>query len=125
MSQTTGTPVTIDDLRRIEIFADLDGDDLAWLAEHCDQVVLEPGDRLFEPGTPADWMLMTVEGLLEARRSSADAQPFVFHAGEVSGMVPFSRMTVYPSQARAVVRSRVARLHKRHFTEMLHRIPAL
>lgn len=125
MSDTASAPVTPDDLRRIEIFADLSGDDLAWLAEHCDLVVVEPGERLFEPGTPADWMLITLEGTLEARRSSADAQPFVFHAGEVSGMIPFSRMTVYPSQARAVVRSRVARLHKQHFGEMLRRIPAL
>src|SRR5215216_650866 len=115
MSPTTNAHVTPDDLQRIEIFADLSGDDLAWLAEHCDQVVLEPGDVLFEAGTPADWMLMTVEGMLEARRSSADANPFVLHAGEVSGMVPFSRMTTYPSVARAVVRSRVARLHKQHF----------
>ncbi|HKG91418.1 MAG TPA: ATP-binding protein [Gemmatimonadaceae bacterium] len=125
MSPTSSASVTADDLRRIQIFADLGDDDLAWMAERCDQVVLEPGDVLFEAGTPADWMLMTVEGMLEARRSSADANPFVLHAGEVSGMVPFSRMTAYPSVARAVTRARVARLHKREFGEMLRRIPAL
>src|SRR5215212_2800650 len=119
------TPVTPDELRRIRIFADLSGDDLAWLAERCDVVELEPGERLFERGTPADWMLMTLEGTLEARRSSADVVPFVFTAGDVSGLVPFSRMTVYPSVACALVHSRVARMHKREFDAMLHRIPVL
>ena len=119
-------PVTPDDLRRIAIFADLSGDDLAWLAERCDQVVLEPGDMLFDAGAPADWMLMGLEGTVEARRpGGADAPPFVMSAGEVSGLIPFSRMVTYPSVARAVVRSRVARMHKREFPEMLRRIPVL
>src|SRR5215211_4540290 len=102
MSPTTGAPVTPDDLRRIPIFADLSDEDLAWMASRCDLVELEPGDTLFVAGTPADWMLISLEGVLEARRSSADAAPFVMHAGEVSGMIPFSRMTVYPSVARAI-----------------------
>jgi len=39
--------------------------------------------------------------------------------GEVTGMLPFSRMTHYPGHTVAAEPSRVLRLEKRHFTEML------
>jgi signal transduction histidine kinase len=119
--------VDVADLRRITLFADLADDELAWIAERSEQVRLEPGGALFEPGAPAEYMYMMLEGTVEARRllAPADQPAFRFSQGEISGMIPFSRMTTFAGTGRAVTTARVARLHKKHFPDLLHRIPAL
>jgi signal transduction histidine kinase len=43
----------------------------------------------------------------------------------VTGLLPFSRLTVFPMTARATVATWGLRLHKDHFQEMLQRIPEL
>jgi len=119
--------VDVSDLRPITLFADLADDELAWIAERSEQLRLEPGGELFEQGAPADHMYMMLEGTIEARRpqNRPDEPTFRFSQGEISGMIPFSRMTTFARQARAVTAVRVARLHKKHFPDLLHRIPVL
>ncbi len=119
--------ITPDDLRTITIFADLDDDALGWLAEHVEEVRLAPGEALAEAGAPADWLYINLSGLLRTivRRDNREVGTFSFESGTVGGMLPRSRMTHFASVLRAVEPSRVGRLHKRHFPEMLRRIPVL
>jgi signal transduction histidine kinase len=46
-------------------------------------------------------------------------------AGHITGLLPFSRLTVYPSSARVYGPTRLAALHKDQFPEMLQRLPVL
>jgi signal transduction histidine kinase len=46
-------------------------------------------------------------------------------AGEVTGLLPFSRLTHYTGSIRALTHTRGARVHREHFAEMLKRIPVL
>jgi signal transduction histidine kinase len=64
---------------------------------------------------------------LRGRRESAgpDAPVYVAHAGHVTGMLPFSRLTVFSIVSRAFGAARIARLHKDRFPEMLEKIPQL
>ena len=116
-----------DELRVVPMFADLDRDDLAWVAEHSEEVVLEPGEMLFAVGEPADWMYMVLEGTVQARREQFGAEGPIFtaRAGDIAGTVPFSRMTHFTGAGRAITRARVARFPKSLFAEMLRRIPKL
>jgi signal transduction histidine kinase len=118
----------IADLRKIAIFADLEEAQLAWLADNATERRLEPGEVVVAEGGPAEHMIVLLEGELQGRRERSrpgDGPTAGIKAGEVSGMLPFSRMTVFSVTVRAVVRSRLLTLAAERFPEMLRRIPVL
>ena len=115
--------ISTEDLRKIETFRDLQELDLQWLAEHGEEVTLEPGGRMFQPGDPADHMFVFLEGSAELRR--LDGQVFSLETGEITGMLPFSRLEKFQVDGRALARTRLARFHKLIFPEMIAQIPVL
>ncbi len=119
--------VTPDALRRSPVFADLGAAELAWVAAQCELVALAPGDPLFRPGEPAEWMFVALDGTLEARREGLGpgAPSFLFRTGDVAGTIPFSRMTTFAGTGRAVTPARIARFPRARFGELLRRAPAL
>jgi signal transduction histidine kinase len=114
-------------LRQIEIFSDLREEQLQWFASSAEEVLLSPGDTLLHEGAPADALFVLLEGEIRGRRENggADAPGFVGRAGQVTGMLPFSRMTHFPLTARATAPTWILRLPKDRFEEMLQRIPEL
>jgi signal transduction histidine kinase len=114
-------------LRRTEIFSDLREDQLQWFAETAEEIRLAPGEILLHEGDPADALFVLLEGEGRGRRENGggDGAGFVWRAGQVVGMLPFSRMTHFPLTARATTPSWLLRLHKDKFPEMLNRIPEL
>jgi signal transduction histidine kinase len=119
--------VDIEELRRVEIFRDLTDWDLTWIAERCEELSLEAGEIFVQAGTKAEWMFIGLEGAWQVRRdnASSDALTYTFYAGEISGLIPFSRMQTIPGTARALVASRVARFPSRLFDALLRQIPVL
>lgn len=111
----------LEDLRKNPVFADQPEEHLAWLAEKGKEVNLEAGQIAFSAGAPADRFFVFFEGEVEGRRSGAT--PFVIRAGEVSGMLPFSRMKEFPANAWAVTRTRAAAFSSDLFAEMFQRMP--
>src|ERR1700732_2306391 len=85
-------------LRTIDVFADLREDQLQWLVSSAEERTLSPGDVLLHEGDPADALFVLLEGEIRGRRETgaADAPAFLARAGEVIGMLPFSRMTHFP-----------------------------
>jgi signal transduction histidine kinase len=114
-------------LRKIPVFADLSEQQLDWFASNAEDVRLVPDQIVSHEGDPADSLIVLLEGELRGRRdrSGADPTTYVAHAGQVTGMLPFSRMSVYPITFRAFGPTRIARLPKDRFSEMLERIPQL
>ena len=114
-------------LRGISIFADLRDDQLQWFAANAEDSYLTAGETLLHEGAPADALYVLLEGEIQGRRESGpqDSRRFIARAGQVTGYLPFSRMTTFPIAIRAVVPTRAARLHKDRFPEMLERIPEL
>jgi len=115
------------DLRTVPILADLAEDQLRWLADHSEEAVLEPGQLVAREGDPAEAMTIYLEGEADGRRESLgpDAPVYTARAPQITGMLPFSRMTHYTITMRVITRSRIARISKNLFPEMLHRIPEL
>ncbi len=114
------------DLRRISVFSDLPEDQLAWLAQQGEDIHAEPGEILLREGDPAEHMFVFFEGEFQGRSERvSDGRFFIAHAGDVTGLLPFSRLQVFQGTGRAVTPVRVGRFHKRIFQEMLHRMPAL
>ncbi|MEM8557231.1 MAG: ATP-binding protein [Bacteroidota bacterium] len=113
------------DLRAVTLLEDLPEDDLAWLAERAEEVVLEPGELLSEAGVPAEWMYLMFEGHVRAivRDGEREVAAYSFEAGEIAGVLPRSRMETFPARSRATTPVRLARLHKRHFRDLVRDLP--
>ena len=119
--------VLVEDLRRIHAFQDLSQPDLEWLTSQMTLREAQPGDIIVRSGDPAEYMAIILEGETRAQSDdpASDGRLYIGRAGDVTGMLPYSRLTTFPLTSRAVVRSRFALLHKNHFPEMLERMPVL
>jgi signal transduction histidine kinase len=117
------THPTVEDVRSIDVFKDLPSEDLQWLSERMQLQEAKAGEIVLRPG-PADHMFAIFSGEIRGEREDT-GQIFVSSAGNVTGLLPFSRLTHFQAVARAMVDSRSGLLHKDHFPEMLQRIPVL
>src|ERR1700747_3149197 len=115
------------EFRSIPILSDLSEDSLRWLADHAEEHVFQPGEIMVQEGGAADSMIIYLEGESDGRRESLgpDAPVYTARAGMVTGMLPVSRMTNYTITSRAVTPTRVARISKEYFPEMLNKLPEL
>ena len=112
---------TTDELRPLAILEGLPDWQLAWFCDHGDKIELGTGDRMSELGQPADFMFIVVIGTVEGYEEIGGEWLTVatIRRGQVTGMLPFSRMTHYPRYAVAVEPSLVLRIKKTDFQEML------
>jgi len=119
--------ITIKDLRAIKVFEDLPEDQLEWFIGQAEEVTAEPGEVLFREGDRADHMFVFFEGELQGRieRPGGDLRIFIAGPGDVTGLLPFSRLQNFSGTGRAVGRVRLARIHRNVFPEMLQRMPTL
>ena len=116
----------VNDLRKIDVFTDLPQEHLAWMAGKCEDLHLAPGEVFMRPGDPAVWLVVILEGEIRLQRNDdPDGPIYTAEAGEVTGYLPFSRLTTFMGTGRAVVPTRIVRLHKDFFPEMLQRMPLL
>ena len=113
-------------LRSISVFVDLPAADLEWLASRMDELLLSAGQIFARPGDPVDYLNVILEGELQFERTETPGSPVIIaSAGQVTGLLPFSRLTQVRGIGRAVLASRLLRLHKQYFPEMLQRMPEL
>jgi signal transduction histidine kinase len=114
-----------EELRAVPVFADLPSNGLEWLASQMTEVKLAPGEVAIREGSPADRMFVILEGEIRSQPISGALPAWVVRAPNVTGMLPYSRMTHFPGTTRAVVATRVAVLSAERFPEMLERLPML
>jgi signal transduction histidine kinase len=124
---TTPPEQLAEQLRKIAVFSDLPQEDLLWFVSKCQELRVAPGDIVMREGDKAEFMIVMLEGEIRARaeHGPADGPVFTMSGGEVSGMLPFSRLKVVSVTGRAVVPSHYLVFHVSHFEEMFHRLPEL
>lgn len=121
----------IDALRRVGIFSDLPEEQVRWFAENTENRRFAAGETIFERGTKAEWMSIYLEGeaYIVGDDNRLDDFLFIIRAGdpltEISGMLPYSRMTEFTYAVRAVIPTRVLLFPTRLFPPMLERMPLL
>ncbi len=115
------------DLRAIAVFADLPDESLAWLTAHMQERTLAPGELYGHEGDPAENMIVVLEGAIRGSHENGrdDGRVYMARAGQVTGLLPFSRLRNLPLTTRAIEPTRIALLHRDHFEEMGRRIPEL
>jgi len=114
-------------LHSIQIFADLRDDQLQWFVSNSKEHRFAAGEILIHEGDPADSLFVLLDGEIRGRpeNGGADSPGFVARSGQVTGLLPFSRLTRFPMTVRAVQPSWLLGLNKDHFDEMLQRIPEM
>jgi signal transduction histidine kinase len=119
--------IELSGLRKVALLADLPDDQLEWLAAHGEELRLAPGEALITPGDPADHMFALLEGETQLRRTGEDGKSTIFNieAGEITGLLPYSRLKTFNGSGRALSASRIVRFHKSVFPELMHRLPLL
>jgi len=124
---TTPPEQLVEQLRKIAVFSDLPQDDLLWFVSKCQELRVATGDILMCEGDKPEFMIIMLEGEIRARaeRGPADGPVFTMSSGEVSGMLPFSRLKVISVTGRAVAPSHYLAFHVSYFEEMFHRLPEL
>jgi signal transduction histidine kinase len=115
------------ELRAVPVFADLPADDVDWLASQMTRADFAPGEILIREGSPADRMTILLDGEIRLRVESGNSEAVTrtMRGPAVTGMLPYSRMTRFPSTVRAVTPTRLATLPADRFPEMLARMPVL
>jgi len=112
---------TIEQLKALDVLEGLSDSTLEWLAQHGARLELSTGSRMVSRGQSADYMFIVVSGAIQ-RYEEIGGQWLVVATtsrGQVTGMLPFSRMTEYPGHAVASEPSQVLRVAKDDFEGML------
>ncbi|MGA8440025.1 MAG: ATP-binding protein [Candidatus Sulfotelmatobacter sp.] len=114
------------ELLRVSAFAGLPDDQLEWFLSQSEELYYKAGDTYLRQGTPADSMFVILDGQLEVHGDmGGDAISFSLKAGDVTGALPFSRMTHFKVNGRSVTDSRVLRFPAALFPELVQKMPEL
>jgi len=114
------------ELRHVPVFADLPDDQIAWFLSHSQELRVKVGDTYVRQGDPADAMYVILEGELQVR-GERGGETFVFSIkpGDVTGVLPFSRMKQFTVTGRAETAARLLRFPAALFPELVQRMPIL
>jgi signal transduction histidine kinase len=113
-------------LHRIPAFDGLPDDQIAWFLSQSKELHLNQGDSYARQGEPADAMFVLLEGEFQWRGELA-GESFVLevHAGEVTGILPFSRMKQFTLSGRAMTEARILRFPAALFPQLVQKMPEL
>src|SRR5215213_4764421 len=98
VARSSSPPDIVEALRLVHVFADLPEDQLRWFADNVQDRRFAAGEVLFHKGDPPEWLVVILEGEMHAYWDDKD-HDYVYiaraadPASEVTGMLPFSRMT--------------------------------
>jgi signal transduction histidine kinase len=114
------------ELLRVPIFADLPEDQIAWFISQSQELHLKAGEGYARQGDPADAMFVVLEGQLQGRGEIAgESVTFDIGQGNVTGVLPFSRMTQFTVSGRAMTDSRALRFPASLFPDLIQKMPEL
>src|ERR1700683_3296087 len=114
------------ELLRCPIFADLPDDQIDWFISQSQEVRAKAGDVYIRQGDPADAMYVILEGRLQARGEFAgETITFEVSPGDVTGILPFSRMKQFKVSLRAETDSHALRFPASLFSALVQKMPEL
>jgi signal transduction histidine kinase len=113
-------------LRHVDALDGLSDAELTWLAQHGRERKVPAGAMLFREGDPPLGMNVMLEGEVHIRRSqSGNLTFFIARMGQMSGVLPFSKMKGYGGTGYAVGNVWTLDIPKGCFDEMLAAIPSM
>ena len=114
------------EISRFPAFAGLPEDQLAWFLSQTKELSLNAGDVYAKQGDPADAMFVILEGEFQWRGDfNGETIVIASKLGDVTGVLPFSRMTQFKVTGRAVSNGRILRFPASKFPELVLKMPEL
>src|SRR5208282_3541897 len=106
-------------LRRVPVFADLPDDQLDWFLGQSREMNMKAGEVYSRQGDPADAMFVILEGHVQWR-GERGGETFVYdlEPGDVTGILPFSRMKQFTVSGRATTDGLALRFPASLFPEL-------
>jgi signal transduction histidine kinase len=118
--------VTKKDLLGVPAFGGLPEDQIEWFLGRSEEVCLKANESYFRQGDTADAMFVIISGEIEMRGElGGETAVFDIKAGNITGVLPFSRMKQFPINARAVSDACTLRFPSSLFPELVQRMPEL
>src|SRR5246127_2394615 len=114
------------ELLRVPAFADLPDDQIAWFLGQSQEIHLKAGDIYVREGTPADSMFVILDGQYQWRGEfGGETVVLSGKPGDVTGILPFSRMTHFLVTGKALSDGRILRFPASLFPELVQKMPEL
>jgi len=114
------------ELLRVPAFADLPEDQIAWFLSRAEEMQIKAGETYVRQGDPADWLFVILEGQFQWRGEfGGETVVLSGKPGDVTGVLPFSRMKQFAVTGRAVVDGRILRFPTSQFSELVQKMPEL
>jgi signal transduction histidine kinase len=114
------------ELLRVPAFADLPDDQITWFLSQSQEIHLKAGDTYVRQGDPADAMFVILEGQFQWRGEfGGETVVLAGKPGDVTGVLPFSRMKQFTVSGRAMTDGRVLKFPTSLFSELVQKMPEL
>ncbi len=121
----TPVPVIMEALQKIAPLQGLPAEDREWLARHGQEIRAKAGDILFEEGEPAEHLMLILKGEVHVRRTrNGPMALFIGRSGQMTGLLPYSRMVSYGGQGFAAQDVWAILYPKSLFPDMMAAIPS-
>jgi len=119
-------PEIVAALKKVTPLHGLEQAEYEWLANHGTEVFAESGAVVFREGEPANKMTVLLQGEIYVRREhGGPAALFIGRSGQITGLLPFSRMKAYGGLGYTSAASWFLEFDRSLFPEMVRTIPAI
>jgi signal transduction histidine kinase len=117
---------TLDLLRRVPTFEGLPDDQITWFLSQAQELRLKAGSIYSRQGDVADAMFVILEGHLQGRGEiNGETIIIELEPGDVTGLLPFSRMKKFRVNGRAETDSLALRFPAAQFPDLVQKMPEL
>jgi len=114
------------ELSHIPAFSNLPEEQIEWFLSKAEELHLKAGNTSFHQGDPADAMFVLLEGQLQLRGEfGGETVVLSTNPGDVTGVLPYSRMTQFPLDARVTADAKILRFPSSLFPELVQKMPEL
>jgi signal transduction histidine kinase len=114
-------------LRQVAPLAGLTDQEYLWLATNGTERFVDANTTLFGQGEPADHMIILLKGEVQVQRDRSGAAPVLFigRAGQITGLLPFSRMKTWGGRGVTTAPTWAVEYDRSLFPHMLAAVPSM
>lgn len=122
----TPVPELVAALKRVISLQGMSEEEYLWLAEHGLERCARAGSILFREGDVADAMSIILQGEIQVHRERGGPMAlFIGRAGQLTGLLPFSRMKTYGGRGQVTQDVWALQYPREMFDEMLQAVPSM
>jgi signal transduction histidine kinase len=122
----TPLPELLEALKRVGPLNGMEPSEYEWLAKNCEERLVPAGTTLFHEGDSVERMSILLRGEIHVRRErGAPAALFIGRTGQITGLLPFSRMKTYGGHGYVVADLWAIEFDRSIFPEMMRAVPSM